>query len=155
MTGKHIAGLLIAACLGAVIAAGPGDARQPASGGGAILAGGCSGVGGNGGSFVIPLGATNGTCTQSGSPHHGVPMPTRGQLGNLSVTGSYTANAETGTMVTVYVNGSPTALTCMVASGGKCQDVVDHVLVNAGDEVGAVLGAPDASAQMIMSFEMR
>jgi hypothetical protein len=55
MTGKHIAALLIAACLGAVIAAGQGDARQPASGGGAILAGGCSGVGGNGGSFVIPL----------------------------------------------------------------------------------------------------
>jgi hypothetical protein len=82
-------------------------------------------------------------------------MPTRGQLGNLSVTGSYTANAETGTMVRVYVNGSPTALTCMVVSGGKCHDVVDHVSVNTGDEVGAVLGAPDASTQMIMSFEMR
>jgi hypothetical protein len=157
MTGKHIAGVLIAACFGAVIAAGHGNIRQPASDRdtGAILVGGCAALGGNGGTFVVALGGTNESCILTGAPLHGVPMPSNGNLGNLRVTGGYDSKAEQGSVITVYVNGSATALSCTVGAAGTCVDQANKVPVNTGDEVSATFTAPDSSAQMIMSFEKR
>jgi hypothetical protein len=157
MTSKILAGVLVAVCFGAVLAAGPGDNRQPATAlpTRTILMGGCSGLGGDGGTFVVPLGATNGICDQTGAPLHGVPIPSHGNLRNLRVTGSYTASAEKGSIVTVYLNGSPTALSCTVGNAGTCEDDTNSVMVKAGDEVSATFTAPDASGQMIMALEKR
>jgi hypothetical protein len=157
MTGKLTAGVLVAACFGAVMAAGHGDVRQPASDlvTRTILVGGCAALGGPGGTFVVPLGSTNELCVQSGAPLHGVPIPSHGNIRNLRVTGGYGANAESGSVVTVYVNGSPTALSCTVGTAGTCENQTDSIKVKAGDEVSATFTAPDASDQMIMSFEKR
>lgn len=157
MKTKHIAGILIGACFAAVIAAAQGDIRQPAagSGTGAILVGGCSTLGGPGGTFIVALGGTDGSCTMTGAPLHGVPATGKSHIGNLQVTGGYGASAEAGSVVTVYVNGSPTAVTCTVGSGGTCSDHTHRAVVNAGDEMSAAFTAPDASDEMIMSFEVR
>jgi hypothetical protein len=153
MTGKHIAGILVAACLGAVIAAG--QARQPTvTDTPAIIIGGCW-VDGSG-AFLVELGGANEYgCPGTGVPLHGVPMPSAGHVRNLRVTGDGVGNALEGSVVTVYLNGSPTLLACTVGAAGTCRDAVDIVRAKPGDELGATFQAPGPGIDnMTMSLEV-
>jgi hypothetical protein len=58
-----------------------------------------------------------------------------------------------GSVITVYLNGSPTALSCTVSTTGICQDEANTVKVKPGDELGATFLAPNAD-EMTMSLEV-
>jgi hypothetical protein len=158
MTGKHIAGIVVALCFGAIIVAAHEGISQPAPilDTPAIVVGGCTSLGGNNSvPTVVNLGGTNQSCRWVAPPLHGVPVPSQGKLRNLRVTGGYDFNAEPGSVITVYINGSPTALSCTVGAGGTCGDQTDAVTVRAGDEMSATFTAPDSTtAEMNMSFEV-
>lgn len=91
-------------------------------------------VSGYGSGFVL-LGVPN--CVQSNAPNsdsNGIPMASDGTLDNLTVTGGQPVT------FTVYVNGSPTSLSCTSSpyfSGSfpSCSDNTDTVSVYAGDLV--------------------
>lgn len=124
---------------------------------GAILAGYCAGGGppANSPTVVFMLGQVgNIECTfQPGTPTRGVPMPSAGTLLYLRVTDDV---AEQGSVITVYVNGQATALTCAVSSTGKCSDTSHKVSVKAGDEVAATYTSATGSLSntgMVMTVE--
>lgn len=142
MKGKRIVGILIAACFGAVIATAHGDVPSRITttppiivAGPTIIVAGCRTT--NIGMWVVPLGGAGVNCPNNGVPLHGVPMPYRGRMRNLRLTGDYAENALEGSVITVYVNGSPTALSCTVDTSGTCQDNAHTVGVRPGDELGA------------------
>lgn len=159
MTGKHIAGILVAACFGAIIAAAHVDVTQQRTASAppvvtdtpAIIVGGCDNLAS--GMYVVPLGGTNSICPITGVPLHGVPMPSRGHVRNLRVTGDSGGNALEGTVITVYVNSAPTALSCTVDATGTCQDDVHVVGVRPGNELGATFAATGATG-ITMSLEV-
>ena len=72
--------------------------------------------------------------TQSSVSDSGLPMPSMEALKNLQVLGL----AE-GDVVTVYVNGNATQITCTLPTGGQpggtCSDKTHSAPVNAGDLV--------------------
>lgn len=91
---------------------------------------------------------TNPVCWSGLNPNdNGVPLPSGGILKNLAVSARYSDGGSTPaswpTSVTVYVNGSVTALTCSLSlSGGtstpttiNCSDTTHTVSVNAGDVI--------------------
>ena len=159
MNGKHIAGIVVVAFLGAVIAAGHGGlrsehstARPAITDTPAIIVAGCETYGG--GIYIVTLGGANEYgCPGTGVPLHGVPMPNSGYVRNLRVTGDAFGNALEGSVITVYLNGSPTALSCTVSATGICQDEANTVKVKPGDELGATFLAPNAD-EMTMSLEV-
>jgi hypothetical protein len=65
-------------------------------------------------------------------PYAGVPFPA-GMLSNLRVKGQFSG------ITTLYVNSNPTALSCTVTDNNGyesyCNDLVDQVVINAGDEL--------------------
>jgi len=141
MRSKYIAGILLAACFGAVLAAAHGGIREPTVyNNPAIIVGGCYTY--QSGMWVVPLGGNGSPCTSTGVPLHGVPMPNAGRVRTLRVTGNDISDAPEGSVITVYVNGNPTALSCTVGATGKCQDLGHSVGVRAGDELGATATVP-------------
>ncbi|MGA2857025.1 MAG: hypothetical protein ABSE40_09155 [Candidatus Sulfotelmatobacter sp.] len=82
-------------------------------------------------------------------------MPSAGTLMNLRVTDDAT---NQGSVATVYVNGTATALTCTEDSSGKCSDTTHGIEVQAGDEVEATYTTSTgqvSNAGFYMSFEKR
>jgi len=85
--------------------------------------------------YMMGLGAGDGCTSLTGSSNTGLPVPSAGTLQNLRV-----LTATQGAIVTVYVNGNPSPLTCTVAGtgpapGSKCSDTSHTVSVSAGDLV--------------------
>ncbi|SRR5216684_2261340 len=80
---------------------------------------------------VFPMGASDPNCSDLG---FGIPMPVPGTLINLSVAAnpqSITYDATDGQLV-VFVNGSPTALTCTLGNNKRCSDRIHTVSFQAG-----------------------
>lgn len=159
MKGKHIAGILVAACFGAIIAAGHGDISQPASGGNdvaAVFTGVCvdSTRPANISEVVYPFGTESDGCGPGiPTPIHGVPIPSKGILQILRVTGGPEFGPGEGSVITVFVNGAPTSLSCTVDSSEKCADTTHKVRVYGGDEVSATFTpAKNRDSELLMSF---
>jgi hypothetical protein len=72
-----------------------------------------------------------------GKPVTGIPMPSAGTLQNLHVTIESGVFVGGGGVLTIYVNGESTDLSCTGDASGKCSDTTHTISVNAGDEVGA------------------
>jgi hypothetical protein len=78
-------------------------------------------------------------------------MPNTGRVSNLRVTGDAFGNAFEGDVITVYVNGVATALSCTVNGSGKCENVTESVGVTQGDELGATV---TGNGPVTMSMEL-
>jgi len=82
-----------------------------------------------------------GDAIQSSAADSGLPMPSGGTLKNLHVAG-----LKQGDTVTVFVNGTVTAITCTLptggGTGGTCSDTGDSVPVQAGDLVAVMVNPP-------------
>ena len=133
--------------------------RTPAhtSTGPATLVGLCGDASAGGTPVVLfSLGQTSSTTCSNfpGPPPHGVPMPSAGTLQNLHVTGGYDNAPGSGSVVTVYVNGSATDMTCTVGTSGKCADTTHKVSVHAGDEVAGTI-ALTSGAEVLVSLEKK
>jgi hypothetical protein len=103
MRGKYVAGVLVAACLGAVIAAGHREVTQQTSPAlvdtPAIIIGACEGFGE--GTWAVPLGGAGIVCPTAGVPVHGVPISNDGRVLNLRVTGDASGDALEGDVITL------------------------------------------------------
>jgi hypothetical protein len=82
---------------------------------------------------VFPMGASNPNCSDLG---FGIPMPVSGTLINLSAAASpnnqnVTYDPTDGQLI-VFVNGSPTALTCTLGNNKRCSDKVHTVSFKTG-----------------------
>lgn len=92
--------------------------------------------------WLFPLGNINADCVATGPNPAGMPMPSAGTLKNLRfVAGLGAAATDTG-IVTVFINGSATALACTasatLASGATdatCSDTTHTISIAAGDQV--------------------
>ena len=90
---------------------------------------------------------------ESGSSHGKValPIPMSGTIGGLQVRSSATpGNSPNSYTFTVYVNGAPTAVTCvMTTAQSSCNDATHSVAIVPGDTVSlyryANSGPNDAS----------
>jgi hypothetical protein len=96
--------------------------------------------------YMIGLGAADGCISLTGSSNTGLPMPSAGTLQNLRV-----LTASEGAVVTVYINGSASALTCTIPGNGftpgsKCSDTTHTVSVSAGDLVAVQAATTSASS---------
>jgi hypothetical protein len=71
----------------------------------------------------------------------------------LVCTGFYDAPGS-GSVATIYVNGSATDMTCTVGTSGKCADTTHKVSVHAGDEVAGTI-AITSGTEVLVSLEKR
>lgn len=76
----------------------------------------------------------SGTAFPSG-PGNGLPAIGSGTLSTLVAYGLGTNVLASSGTVTVFVNGSATALTCNIGQGDHCEDTADSVSVSDGDTV--------------------
>ncbi len=138
-----IALLLLAACGGGlestnVINPPPVQAQNPVQG--AILYGFCQAPSQGGGTvWILGLGTakdcSGGTSTM---PLGGVVLTSSGKLLSLRF------KANTAVALTVYVNGSPTALSCPIPAGSTSCGSIGNITVFDGDEVA--IGVTPAGA---------
>jgi hypothetical protein len=96
--------------------------------------------------YMIGLGGADGCVSLTGSGNTGLPIPSAGTLQNLRV-----LTASEGAVVTVYINGTASALTCAVpgngfAPGSNCSDTTHTVSVAAGDLVAVQAATTTASS---------
>jgi hypothetical protein len=86
--------------------------------------------------FMVNMGASDDCNSLTGTSNTGLPIPSAGTLQNMRV-----LSGSTGAVVTVLVNGQPTAITCTVPGAGtftpgsSCQDGTHTQPVSAGDLV--------------------
>jgi hypothetical protein len=85
-------------------------------------------------------------------PKSGVLMPSGGLLQNLLVKGVGLKSSE-GAVLTVFVNGLSTDMTCTVDTSETCSDTVHTVSVKAGDIVAATY-LPGASNELAMAVSL-
>ena len=130
-------GIMLSACGGSV---------QAANGTPAILAGYCQWASFMPSPhFMTGLGG-NADCgpTQSSVLDSGLPMPSMGTLKNLQVLG-----LKQGDVVSVYVNGTATQITCTLPTGGgpggTCSDATHSAPVKAGDLVAVEANTTSAT----------
>lgn len=133
----------------------PSGAQQVYSGSPAILVGFCSGAAPTapGVTSYFGLGQfLNNNCEGAGPlgpPSGGVPMPSSGTLMNLQAAGG----AAAGDMVTVYVNGAATPVSCTLDMSLSCSNTIDTLPVNAGDLVGVAYTKTTTRAAGAVSLE--
>jgi hypothetical protein len=103
--------------------------------------------------FMANMGATDDCNSLTGSSNTGLPIPSSGTLQNMRV-----LSGSTGAVVTVLLNGQPTALTCTVPGSGafvpgsSCQDNTHTQPVSAGDLVA--IQATTAVASSIQGMQV-
>ncbi len=90
--------------------------------------------------WLYPFGSGASDCTRSGP--EGVPMPSAGVLKNLRLLAEGGTATNSGIM-TVFVNGTASALTCTPTPAGPvqttCSDTTHQVTVAAGDQIAIQL----------------
>jgi hypothetical protein len=163
MNRKYSVGVLILGCVSALAIGRGQDSARPQtkqSSTPTILSGGCApGKAYNRGAVpVFGLGqyATTTCIAYHGviNPTSGVPMPSAGVLQNLRAVGGTTERTGQEGVLTIYVNGVSSSLTCTIDASGVCSDTTNTVSVNAGDSVAAVyVPGPDLSLTMSASVE--
>jgi hypothetical protein len=159
MNRTLLAGVLVLGCI-AGLALGRGQSTQEAitQPSPAILVGGCNGVQSPNEPYIVfGLGQEEFTCDEiTQLPFTtGVPMGSAGTLQNLRLANGRERDLTPGSVATVYLNGTATALACTVSASSTCVDSMHKVTVKAGDLVAATYSAPDGNLDMIMSLEKR
>ena len=66
----------------------------------------------------------------------------------------YVANPASTSTITVYHNGSSTAITCSTSNSTSCSDTSDTVSVSAGDQLGVAISATTTAAKGAWSIEL-
>ena len=66
----------------------------------------------------------------------------------------YVANPASTSTITVYHNGSSTAITCSTSNSTSCSDTSDTVSVSAGDQLGVAISATTTAAKGGWSIEL-
>jgi hypothetical protein len=154
MIWKCIAGVAVFAFLAVASqkATTPGTLNVP----GAIFYGTCAGSETTAGqpAIVYQLGqfASDGCSGAPGTPTSGIPLPNSGTLVNLHVVDDAT---NQGSVITIYVNGNATRLTCTENTSGRCMNTNALIQVKAGDQVAATYTSPtgnESDQGMVMSF---
>jgi hypothetical protein len=101
---------------------------------------------------LVPAGS-NGSCTNS-TAAAGFPMPFSGTLKNLQVVAGTAGHTGTSGVVTVFVGGSGSTITCMVGTGTSCSDPAHSVQVSAGQTVYVQATTPSMAGETLANLRV-